>query len=73
MTLPSVSSNVESSIPFSFRHALLIILAFVLTAASAACTRDFLKAATDDCIVAQAAGKPEGVVAFASANLNYSV
>ncbi|KAF2272671.1 uncharacterized protein EI97DRAFT_202751 [Westerdykella ornata] len=44
----------------------------LFSAASAACTREFLKAATDDYIVAQSAGQPSGVTAFTAPNLTYT-
>lgn len=49
----------------------LVISAFV-TAVSGACTREFLKAATDDYIVAQTGGKPDGVTAFTAPNATYT-
>jgi hypothetical protein len=53
----------------------MLSLATVLSLAglgSTACTRSFLKAATDDYIVAQSSGQPSGVTAFSSPNLTYT-
>ncbi|KAH7134958.1 hypothetical protein B0J11DRAFT_426620 [Dendryphion nanum] len=50
----------------------LLSLAVFAIPAFAVCDRAFLKAATDDYIVAQSAGQPSGVSAFASPDLSYT-
>jgi hypothetical protein len=50
----------------------LLFIPLLAASVIGACTREFLKAATADYVVAQTAGDPSGVTAFTAPNLTYT-